>query len=109
MSENRIREGGLYKIVTVADKQFEIRCGYICEGERTQWEPYPVYPNFLLSPEYTAEGYPFATGDQDICEHYIPKPKASGESWCNDCTLFDKQDEYLGICRCEARRERQNE
>ncbi len=103
MSKNIVREGDLYKIVTVADKSFDIRYGYTCEGERPRWEPYPMYPDFLVSPEYTAEGYPFVTGDQDICEHYNPKPNVSGENWCNDCTLFDKQEEHIGICRCEKR------
>ena len=114
MSENKIREGDLHKIVTIADKSFEIRYGYSCEGERARWEPSPIYPDFIASPEYTADGYPFATAYQDICEHYNPKPSASGENWCNDCTLFDKQEEYIGICKCQKRRcsptknERQN-
>ena len=104
MSENVVREGDLYKIVTVADKSFEIRYGYSCEGECSRWEPSPLYPDFSTSPEYTAEGHPFATAYQDICEHYIPKPKATGENWCHDCLLFDQQEEYIGICRSEKRR-----
>ena len=104
MSENIVSEGNLYKIVTVADKNFEIRYGYTCEGERARWEPSPIYPDFLAFPEYTADGYPFAVAYQDTCKHYIPKPNVAGENWCNDCKLFDKQEDYIGICRCEERR-----
>ncbi len=103
MNDVNIREGDLYKIVEVAGRSFEIRYGYSCEDERNRWEPTPIYPDFLITPEYTAEGYPFATAYQDICEHYSPKPKVTGENWCNDCTLFDKQEEYIGICKCRNR------
>ncbi len=104
MNENIVREGDLYKIVTVADKSFEIRYGYSCDGERAHWEPTPVYPDFIASPKYTAEGYPFAVAYQDICEYYDPKPKATGENWCNDCAMFDKKEEFIGICKCQKRR-----
>lgn len=103
MSET-IREGDLYKIVTVADKRFEIRYGYTSEGERELWKPTPVYPDFIKEPQYTADGSPFATAYQDICVHYEPKPKVTGENWCNDCKLFQKHEEYIGICQCEKRR-----
>ncbi len=103
MSNTKIREGDLYKTVTVADKTFEIRYGYSCDAERLRWEPTPIYPDFRASPEYTAKGYPFATAYQDICEYYIPKSNATGENWCNDCTLFDKLEEYIGICNCKEK------
>lgn len=109
MNEVNIREGDLYKIAEVAGKAFEIRYGYTCEGERALWEPTPIYPDFIAIPEYTADGFPFATAYQDICEHYSPKPKATGENWCNDCTLFDKQEEYIGICRCPKRQKTDKE
>lgn len=112
MTDEIIREGDLYKSVTVEDTVFEIYYGYACEQEREFWEPSPIYPDFLSSPVYTARGYPFATAYQDVCRHYLPKPDASNENWCNDCAYFNKYEEYIGVCRCEIRRAknvRQNE
>ncbi len=109
MSDAKVREGDLYKIVDVAGKSFEIRYGYSCDGERARWEPIPIYPDFTASPEYTAEGYPFVTAYQDVCKYYSPKPKATEEGWCNDCILFDKQEEYIGICKCLNRQKSNKE
>lgn len=100
-----IREGDLCKIVEIGGHTFEIRYGYYDpELERGRNEPMPLYPNFLKEPLYTTDGYPLVTGDQDICKHFSPKPKISGEGWCHDCEFFEKHEEYLGICRCENRK-----
>ena len=104
------KEGDLYKIIEIEGTRFEIYYGYENpEYERESNYPMPMFPNFKKNPQYTVSGFPFVTGYQDICEHFKPKPKISGEGWCNDCEYFDRCEEYLGICRCEARRERQNE
>lgn len=100
-----VREGDLYKIVKIAGRCFEIRYGYISDGERAIWDPAPIYPDFLEAPQYTPEGYPFATAYQDICAHFTPKTRVSGENWCADCTFFNKQEECIGICESERRKE----
>lgn len=102
------REGDLYKIFEVDGTQFEIRYGYECEGDRQWGEPSPVYPDFRTKPQYTKDGYQFAVAYQIECEHYEPIKK-SDDDWCANCKFYDKREEYMGICRCEARRERQNE
>ncbi len=99
----KIKEGDLYKVVEIEGRTFEIRYGYYePELEQTHNEPMPIFPNFLKEPQYTDEGYPFVTGDQDICKHFRPKSKISGEGWCNDCVCFVKHEEYIGVCRCEC-------
>ena len=44
-----IRDGDLYKTVTVHGKTFELRYGYYEEYERESLfsEPIPIYPDFL--------------------------------------------------------------
>ncbi len=100
-----IREGDLYKIVEIEGCTFEIRYGYYDpELERGNIDPMPVFPNFLKEPIYTAEGHPFVTADQEICRHFKPKPKVSGEGWCNDCDHLEKYEEFIGICKCKKRK-----
>lgn len=105
MSEANIREGDLCKIIEIGGRRFEIRYGYYdAELERPYNAPMPIYPDFLKDPMYTTDGYAFVTGDQDICNHFNPKPRISDEGWCNDCTLFEKHEEFIGICKCQKRR-----
>lgn len=100
-----IKEGDLYKIVEIEGYTFEIRYGYYEPELEREWnDPMPVFPNFLKEPLYTPSGRPFVTADQKICEHFSPKPKISGEDWCNDCEHLEKHEEFLGVCKCEARR-----
>jgi len=106
---NQIREGDLYRKVTIEDVLFEIRYGYMCENERLYWEVSPVYPNFIKNPTFTKEGYPFATVYQDRCQFYHSKANPSDEHWCNDCVYFEKHEDYIGICRCEKNRRDHNE
>lgn len=102
---NTIREGDLHKTVVIGDAIFEIRYGYTSEEERSRWDPVPIYPDFARTPEYTKEGYPFVTAYQDNCLHYTPKPSATNEKWCSDCEHFEKCEEYIGICRCEKKKQ----
>lgn len=100
---NKIRDGDLYKVVTVAGVSFELYYGYYDEIERESrfTEPIPIYPSFIDEPVYTDGGYPFATEMQDVCEHFLGR---DGEDSCYACRHFVKGDELIGICRCEARR-----
>ncbi len=97
-----IKEGDLYKVIEIEGRTFEIRYGYYePELERGKMDPIPVFPNFLKEPLRTADGYPFATADQEICRYFKSKPKISGEGWCNDCEFLEKLEDFLGICKNE--------
>ncbi len=101
----KFESGSLYKIITVEDRKFEIRYGFYSDAERERWnEPTPIYPNFLKEPIYTGSGKPVARADQDVCEHYSPKPDESGEGWCNDCVHFEVKEDLIGICNCSSKR-----
>jgi len=105
---NEIKDGDFYKRVEIEGVTFEIFYRYSSEEERARgWEPLPCYPDFEEHPQYTKDGYAFAIAYQDVCKHYQPIRK--GEPWCDNCKLFDKREKYIGICQCQARRERQNE
>lgn len=95
-----VKEGDLYKQITVFGKTFELRYGYYTESERHSVynEVIPIYPNFLKEPLHTAEGHPFVTQMQDICEHYQGTP---GGDDCYGCSHYRHGDELLGICVCE--------
>lgn len=99
---NKIRDGDLYKVVNVFGRIFHLFYGYYDEQDKygKYREPVPIYPNFIEHPEYTDNGYPFATEMQDICPHYQGK---RGEDSCFACSHFRKGDEMIGICLCEAR------
>ena len=103
---NRIREGDLYKIITVCGKVFELYYGYYDEIEREgkYTDPIPIYPDFIKEPIYTDDGYSFATEMQDICSHFLGR---EGEDSCFACCHFEKGDELIGICKCEKRRSAQ--
>lgn len=98
------KEGELYRVITVANTRFEIRYGFYAEIERLHWDPMPIFPDFKETPCYTEDGYGFASADQEICEHFKPRPRVSSEGWCNDCTHFEVGEEFIGICRCEKRK-----
>ncbi len=101
---DRVKEGDLYKLITVGNIPFEIRYGFYGDIERAHCEPMPIYPNFVESPRYTIDGYPFVTADQEVCEHFKPKPKISSEGWCNDCEYLEKHEEFIGVCKCKKRK-----
>lgn len=94
------REGELFKVITAHGKTFEIRYGYYEEADRhTRFaEPIPLYPDFIARPQHTADGIPFVTEIQNICEYFIGKQDEN--STCGDCALYQHCDELLGICAC---------
>ncbi len=106
-----IKEGSLYKSIEIEGTVFNIYYGYYSKSERERWEPAPIFPDFIKAPTYTSDGKPHTRADQDVCEHYEPKPNISGENWCNDCKHFVLWEEILGICHCDDRKciFRQNE
>ena len=102
MSRAKIREGDLYGIFKIGNERFEVRYGYYSESDRfgKYNDPIPIYPDFLESPQYNREGFPFVTEMQDTCEHF------SGSllvDICCGCSHFEKGDDLIGICRCTKR------
>lgn len=99
----RVKEGTLFKTISLFGKSFEIRYGYYADYERDNEdnEPIPIYPDFLQAPVYTDDGYPFVTQMQDLCEHGESDQK---EAYCIDCPYYVHGDELIGTCRCEKRR-----
>ncbi len=100
---DKVTEGSLYKAITVENQTFHIYYGYYSDAERERWDPVPIFPNFRENPRFTEMGNPYTRADQDICECYEPKPKVSGEDWCNDCIHFRKGEDVIGTCQCDKR------
>jgi hypothetical protein len=94
----------LYKVYQVGVREFSVYFEY----DDQLGESYPVYPDFEEHPEYTSEGRPFATAEQDSCSHC--KPGVSGKplpSDCGGCGWFYREQtpyDIIGICMCDARR-----
>ena len=95
---NKIRDGDLYRTVTVFGRSFDLYYGYYEEYERSRGEPIPIYPDFKQNPEYTDDGYPFVTQMQDLCEQGESKFL---EGCCVDCKYYRHGDDLIGICSCE--------
>ena len=101
--EKAIREGMLFKRLSVFGCEFEIYYGYYDARDRLGKynDPIPIYPDFHATPVYTKEGFPLATEMQDICPHY------SGPSHCDSCygcRHYRRGEELIGLCLCPARR-----
>ena len=101
-------EKRLYKVFRAGGRSFPV---YLEYDEQLK-ESYPAYPNFEAHPEYTAEGRPFATAEQESCPRR--KPNAEGKpppGDCGGCGWFHREEtpyDPIGICMCGARR-RENE
>lgn len=91
-----------YRVCRVGGRVFSI---YLEYDERLK-ESYPAYPDFTEHPEYTDDGRPFATAEQESCAHC--KPKAAGEpkpSDCGGCGWFQREQmpyDLIGVCMCDA-------
>lgn len=92
---NKIRDGDLYKIITLFGQVFELRYGYYEEYERGSTEPIPIYPNFKQKPVYTNEGFPFVTQMQELCEYGESKFL---DGCCADCKYYKDGEDLIGIC-----------
>ena len=98
---NKIKDGDLYKTVTLHGVTFTLRYGYYEAFERETGEPIPIYPNFKEKPIYTPDGRPFVTQMQELCEY--------GESHfedgcCADCRYYHDGEELIGVCECPENR-----
>lgn len=94
----------LYKVYRAGGRKFPVYFVY----DQQLDESYPAYPDFEEHPEYTEEGRPFATAEQESCPHC--KPGSSGKPPPGDCGgcgwFYREQTPYdpIGVCMCEARR-----
>ena len=93
---NKIRDGDVYKTITLHGRTFELKYGYYEEYERSSSDPIPIYPDFKKEPQFTDSGAPFVTAMQDACEYY--KGNRTGDV-CFGCEHYEDGEELLGICR----------
>ena len=100
----QIREGDLYKRVHSFGECFELYYGYYEDFERGHTDPIPIYPDFLREPRYTAQGYPFATQMQDMCEQGVFRRQGLQDQCCGNCIHFAQGEDLLGICICREKR-----
>jgi hypothetical protein len=97
-----------YKVFRTGGRSFHV---YLEYDEQLK-ESYPAYPDFEKRPEYTDEGRPFATAEQESCHHC--KPNAPGKpepSDCGGCGWFYREHtpyDSIGTCMCDTLR-RENE
>jgi len=94
-------EGELYKSIEIFGHTFEIFYGYYeeCERDNPNVEPMPIYPDFIINPQFTKDGYPFVTKMQDACLRYRGRPSKYPE--CAECEHYCHGDDFLGICTNE--------
>ena len=98
-----IKEGDLYKVITIYGKTFELYYGYYEEKDRYSKynEPIEIYPDFIKNPVNTDEGIPFVTAFQEKCKHFL-KVKDTTDR-CIDCKFYQKGEELFGLCKCKTR------
>ncbi|MBR4971572.1 MAG: hypothetical protein IKY59_01215 [Oscillospiraceae bacterium] len=99
------KEGDVYKVLQIHQRQIELRYGYYeaQERENPDIDPMPIYPDFLKDPWFTDEGFPFVTKMQDVCEHY--QGKAADYCECAECSFYSHGDDLIGICVCPHRQQ----
>ena len=98
------REGELYKTITAHGVTFEIYYGYYEEADRQSplARPMEIYPDFLRSPVYTSEGFPFVTAMQKPCKSFVGE--ADEDNTCYQCAHYRAAQELLGLCICQKNR-----
>lgn len=93
-----------YKVFRAGGRSFSVYREY----DEQLDESYPAYPDFEEHPEYTDEGRPFATAEQESCPN--AKPGAPGNSPpgdCGGCGWFYREEtpyDPIGVCMCDERR-----
>ena len=105
--ENKIKSGDFYKKLIVAGHEFDIY--YMDMGEidpESAGQCIPDFPFFDEKPEYTDDRYPFTNFLNDSCEHYKSDSNHPNNT-CQDCLYFKDAVEEIGVCRCTARRLRE--
>ena len=102
--DRKHKEGELFKVITAHGVSFEIYYGYYEEIDRQNpnREPMEMYPDFIEDPQYTTAGEPFVTAMQKPCKHF--KGAQDDDNTCYQCSYYEKCEELLGVCRCDARR-----
>ncbi len=105
----KTQEGTLYRTLNIEGVILDIFYGYYSEHERELWDPTPIFPDLKTERFFTEVGHRLVRADQDVCTEYSPKPKVSGENWCNDCKHYSHGEEIIGICRCKKNKIRLNE
>lgn len=105
-TKQKPKEGDLYKVITAHGKTFELYYGYYEEIDRQNPNvaPMEIYPDFLNTPQYTADGIPFVTAMQKPCSHF--KGETDIDNTCYQCGYYEKCEELLGVCRCKAKRKK---
>ena len=94
---SKIKEGEVYKVVTVFGRTFELCYGYYEEYERQSRfnELVPIYPDFINNPVYTDDGIPIVTEMQPVCSEYDGDGKTEV---CFGCRYFNRGEELFGTC-----------
>jgi hypothetical protein len=96
------KEGELYKVIELYGATFEIRYGYYEEIDR-QNDPIEIYPDFIKTPVYTENGFPFVTHMQPPCSYY-EKKGSDLDNDCSTCAYIEPGEELIGVCRCKENR-----
>lgn len=98
-----------YRVFQVAGRTFAV----FLEYDEQLRESYPAYPNFKERPEYSREGRPFATAEQECCLHCKPRmPGAPHPDDCGGCSWFYREQtphDPIGICLCDKQRRKDYE
>lgn len=102
-------EGQLYKVIHIDEHRFELRYGYNEDFERASGHPVVLFPDLGKNPVHTRDGYPVVTAVQEPCRYYTVPEDRLPEQWCADCVYYPGIHQEVGICRCEMRRQRNNE
>jgi hypothetical protein len=91
-----------YKVFRVGSRSFHV---YLEYDEQLQ-ESYPAYPDFEECPEYTNDGRPFATAEQESCiQRMSNDPSRPLPGDCGGCGWFYRENspyDLIGICTCKA-------
>ena len=99
-----IKDGAFYKTVEIEGVRFDIYYGYESENVKKHgWDPTPQYPDFDGRPTYTPSGKRFAIAYGEVCNYYEPIKKKTDMVCCLNCKLFNKKEEYIGLCECVER------
>lgn len=96
---NHIRDGDLYKTITVDGVVFELRYGYYEEYERGRSEPVPIYPDLRAEPKYLSDGTPIVTAMQEACDGFVGDDRELG---CYGCRHFEECEDLIGLCRLHS-------
>lgn len=97
------REGELYRVIALEGQEFAVYYGYYeeCDRHNPLCDPVPLYPDFIKTPRYSGEGYPFATDMQDPCRCFTGEDPDGG---CYSCRHYRRGADFIGLCRCEENR-----